>query len=299
MKEQHTEETPIFIGAGTALATPFADGELDLAAFGRLIEWQIDMGIDALCVAGTTGEAATLTRGERRRLLDTARSHTADRVPLIAGCGSADTKTACALCADAVACGADALLVITPYCNKGTKMGIIEHYRRVADAAYGRPIILYNIPSRTGVDLSDAQYAALAEIPNIRAVKEAADSTAKLTRLCAARKLTVYSGNDSQILPVAALGGKGVISVLSNLAPAAVSAMTHATIDGDLQTARHLAHKYADLICLLFAETNPAPLKYAMELLGLCRSEVRLPLAEIDDGLKGSLRAALSALDML
>lgn len=299
MKEQYIEETPLFIGAATALATPFADGELDLAAFGRLIEWQIDMGIDALCVAGTTGEAATLSRGERRRLLDTARAHIADRVPLIAGCGSADTKIACALCADAVACGADALLVITPYCNKGTKTGIIEHYRRVADAACGRPVILYNIPSRTGVDLTDAQYAALGEIPNICAVKEAADDTAKLTRLCAAHRLTVYSGNDAQLLPVAALGGKGVISVLSNLAPAAVSVMAHAAVDGDLPTARHLAHKYTALISLLFAETNPAPLKYAMELLGLCRGEVRLPLAEIDDALKASLREALVAIDML
>ena len=298
MKE-HTEDTSLFTGAATALATPFADGEIDLAAFERLVEWQIDMGIDALCVAGTTGEAATLSRGERRRLLGAARALSAGKVPLIAGCGSADTKAACALTADAVACGADALLVITPYCNKGTADGILEHYRRIADAASGRPVILYNIPSRTGVNLTEAQYAALADIPNIRAVKEASGSMAKLTRLCADGRLAVYSGNDDQILPVAALGGRGVISVLSNLAPAAVSAMAHAAVDGDFDTARHLAYKYARLISLLFAETNPAPLKYAMELLGLSRGELRLPLAEVGDDLKTALREELTALGML
>ena len=298
MKE-HTEDTSLFTGAATALATPFADGEIDLAAFERLVEWQIDMGIDALCVAGTTGEAATLSRGERRRLLGAARALSAGKVPLIAGCGSADTKAACALTADAVACGADALLVITPYCNKGTADGILEHYRRIADAASGRPVILYNIPSRTGVNLTEAQYAALADIPNIRAVKEASGSMAKLTRLCADGRLAVYSGNDDQILPVAALGGRGVISVLSNLAPAAVSAMAHAAVDGDFDTARHLADKYARLISLLFAETNPAPLKYAMELLGLSRGELRLPLAEVGDDLKTALREELTALGML
>lgn len=298
MKE-HTETYALFAGAATALATPFADGEIDLAAFVRLVEWQIDMGIDALCVAGTTGEAATLSRGERRRLLGAARALSAGKVPLIAGCGSADTKAACALTADAVACGADALLAITPYCNKGTADGILEHYRRIADAASGRPVILYNIPSRTGVNLTEAQYAALAGIPNIRAVKEASGSMAKLTRLCADGRLAVYSGNDDQILPVAALGGRGVISVLSNLAPAAVSAMAHAAVDGDFDTARHLAYKYARLISLLFAETNPAPLKYAMELLGLSRGELRLPLAEVGDGLKTALREELTALGML
>ena len=298
MKE-HTETYALFAGAATALATPFADGEIDLAAFERLVEWQIDMGIDALCVAGTTGEAATLSRGERRRLLGAARALSAGKVPLIVGCGSADTKAACALTADAVACGADALLAITPYCNKGTADGILEHYRRIADAASGRPVILYNIPSRTGVNLTEAQYAALADIPNIRAVKEASGSMAKLTRLCADGRLAVYSGSDDQILPVAALGGRGVISVLSNLAPAAVSAMAHAAVDGDFDTARHLAYKYARLISLLFAETNPAPLKYAMELLGLSRGELRLPLAEVGDGLKTALREELTALGML
>ena len=298
MKE-HSENISLFTGAATALATPFSGGEIDLAAFERLVEWQLDMGIDAVCVAGTTGEAATLSRGERRRLLGAARALSAGRVPLIAGCGSADTKAACTLTADAVACGADALLVITPYCNKGTADGILEHYRRVADAACGRPVILYNIPSRTGVDLTEAQYAALAEIPHICAVKEASGSMAKLTRLCADGRLAVYSGNDDQILPVMAVGGRGVISVLSNLAPAAVSAMAHAAADGDFATARHLAYKYARLISLLFAETNPAPLKYALELLGLSRGEVRLPLAEVGDDLKTALRGELTALGML
>lgn len=296
---EHIAKTAVFTGAATALATPFADGEIDLPAFERLCTWQVDMGIDALCVAGTTGEAQTLSRGERRRLLGAARTLIGGKVPLIAGCGSADTKAACAYAADAVACGADALLAITPYCNKGTAHGIVEHYRRIADAAGGRPVILYNIPSRTGVDLTAEQYAALADIPGIFAVKEASGSMAKLTRLAADARLTVYSGNDDLILPVAALGGRGVVSVLSNLAPAAVSAMAHAAVDGDFVTARHLACKYARLVSLLFAETNPAPLKYAMELLGLCRGEVRLPLAEVGEDLKAALRAELVALDML
>ena len=298
MKE-HTTNFPLFTGAATALATPFSGEELDLAAFESHVRWQIDMGVDALCIAGTTGEAATLTRSERRKLLAAAKPLAEGKVPLIVGCGSADTKTACTLCEDAEKLGADALLVITPYCNKGTKKGILEHYKRIADAAGGTPIIVYNVPSRTGVDLTFEQYKALAEIPNIRAVKEASPNMAKLTRLCAETPLAVYSGNDDMILPVISLGGDGVVSVLSNLAPAAVSAMAHAAADGDLQTTRRLAHKYAHLIALLFAETNPAPLKYAMELLGLCKSKLRLPLAEIDDALKEAIHAEMTALSML
>lgn len=298
MKE-HTTNFPLFTGAATALATPFSGGEPDLAAFESHVRWQIDMGIDALCVAGTTGEAATLSRSERRKLLAAAKPLTEGKIPLIAGCGSADTKTACTLCEDAKNLGADALLVITPYCNKGTKQGILEHYRRVAEAADGIPIIVYNVPSRTGVDLTLEQYKALAAIPNIRAVKEASPNMTKVTRLCAETPLAVYSGNDDMTLPVVSLGGSGVISVLSNLAPAAVSAMAHAAADGDFQTARRLAHKYARLVSLLFAETNPAPLKYAMELLGLCAGELRLPLAEVDGTLKEKIRTEMTALSML
>lgn len=292
------KKTP-FSGVATALATPFSGGEVDLDAFRRLVEWQVDMGIDALCVAGTTGESATLTRAERRRLTVCAKDAANGRVPVIVGCGSADTATACTLCHDAVALGADALLVITPYCNKGTASGIVEHFKRIAEAAGDRPVILYNVPSRTGVDLTLEQYQALSALPNVCAVKEAAANFTKITRLCGETNLAVYSGNDDMILPVVSLGGSGVISVLSNLAPAAVAAMTHAAMDGDFATAQKLAHKYARLIALLFAETNPAPLKYAMQQLELCSGEMRLPLAEIGESLQSDLRAELTKLSML
>lgn len=296
---EHTSKNPVFTGAATALATPFYNGELDLTAFESHIRRQLDMGIDALCVAGTTGEAATLSQSERRRLIAAAKPLTEGKVPLIVGCGSADTKTACALCKDAKNLGADALLVITPYCNKGTRAGVLEHFKRVADAADGAPVILYNVPSRTGVDLTFEQYCALYALPNIRAVKEASPNMTKITRLLAETPLAVYSGNDDMTLPTIALGGSGIISVLSNLAPADVSAMARAAAAGDFAAARRTAHKYARLVSLLFAETNPAPLKYAMELLGLCRGELRLPLADVDDALKKELRAEMISLSLL
>lgn len=288
-----------FRGAAAALATPFSGSAVDYDAFRRNVRWQIDMGTDALCVCGTTGEAATLTPAERRKLIEAATGIAEKRVPVIAGCGSANTVTACALCRDAVANGADALLVITPYCNKGTEKGIFEHFKRISEAAGETPILLYNVPSRTGVDLSLAQYRALAALPNVCAVKEAAPNMAKMTALCSETELTLYSGNDDMILPVIALGGMGVISVLSNIAPAAVSAMAHAALDNDFSTARSLARKYARLIALLFAETNPAPVKYAMHLLSLSSGEMRLPLAEISPALGKELQNELTELKML
>ncbi|MBQ6893628.1 MAG: dihydrodipicolinate synthase family protein, partial [Clostridia bacterium] len=185
-----------FLGVATALATPFWGGSVDYGTFRRFCEWQCDMGVDALCVAGTTGEAATLTKAERNLLAAAAKEASGGKVPVLVGCGSSDTATACKYCADAANLGADALLVITPYCNKGTAKGLKEHYKRVADAANGIPIILYNVPSRTGVDLSFVQYGELAEIENIVAVKEAAVNLTKITRLAGETPLTVYSGND-------------------------------------------------------------------------------------------------------
>jgi len=287
-----------FLGAATALATPFSGGEVDLEAFRRLVLWQVDMGIDALCVAGTTGEAHTLSRAERRRLAACAKE-AAPKTPLVIGCGSADTRAACMYTADAVNLGADAVLVITPYCNKGTQGGVVEHFKRIADAARGVPVILYNVPSRTGVDLSFAQYAELGKVGNICAVKEASPNLTKITRLCGETDLAVYSGNDDMILPVVSVGGKGVISVLSNIAPAAVAAMTRSALDGEYKAATALAQRYANLISLLFAETNPAPVKYAMELLELCSGEMRLPMAEIGDDLKAKLKAELTRLEII
>ena len=289
----------LFSGVATALATPFKDGKIDFDSFARLCEWQCDMGVDALCVAGTTGEAATLGAEERRELLKAAKEACNGRVPVIAGCGSSDTATACKYVQSAASLGADALLVITPYCNKGTAKGLLEHYKLVADAAGGVPVILYNVPSRTGVDLSFSQYAELAKIKNIAAVKEATSNLTKITRLAGETPLAVYSGNDDMILPVMSVGGKGVISVLSNFAPAACAVMTHTALNGDFAAAAKIAHSYAHLIELLFVETNPAPLKYAMSLLDLCTGEMRLPMGDISDSLKERIKDEMIRLEMI
>ena len=287
-----------FSGAATALLTPMREGGVDEDAYRALVCWQMDMGIDALCVCGTTGEAATLSASERRKLLSIAKEEATD-LPVLMGCGSADTAQACANCREAVNLGANALLVITPYCNKGTAQGMLEHFKRVSEAAGDTPVILYNVPSRTGVDLTLAQYAELAKLPNIRAVKEASPNLEKITRLCGDTPLTVYSGNDDMVLPVVSVGGSGVISVLSNIAPAAVSAMTHAALASDFPTAARLAHKYAELIRLLFVETNPAPVKYAASLLGLCTTQARLPMGEIGEDLQKAIRAEMTRLGMI
>ena len=288
-----------FSGVATALATPFSSGEVDINAFARLCEWQIEMGVNALCVAGTTGEAATLSRVEKRRLVAIAKDKSCGKIPVIAGCGSASTESACLFCRDAAISGADAMLVITPYCNKGTASGIIEHFKRVADAADGRPVILYNVPSRTGVDLSLSQYGELGKIENVCAVKEASPNLTKITRIASETPLAVYSGNDDMILPVMSVGGKGVISVLSNILPSAVSAMVHSALNDDFSVASKLAHRYAHLIELLFVETNPAPVKYAMKLLDLLSGEMRLPMAEVSDKTKALIRAEMQSLSMI
>ncbi len=288
-----------FSGAATAIATPFENGSVDIVSLRRLCRWQLDMGIDAICVAGTTGEAATLTREERRSIFDNVKAVVGDKIPVIAGCGSSDTATACVLCREAAERGADALLVITPYCNKGTAKGLVEHYKRVSFAAGETPVILYNVPSRTGVDISFEQYLELSREKNIVAVKEATANLTKITRLSGETPLNVYSGNDDMILPVAAVGGKGVISVLSNLLPAETAAMTRAALDGESLAARAAAHRYAHLIELLFKETNPAPLKYALSLLDLCSGEMRLPMGEIGDGLKSEIKNEMQKLEMI
>lgn len=289
---------PPFIGAATAMATPFCGGKVDISRFASALSRQIKSGINAVCVCGTTGEAATLSKKERIKVIETAKEN-AGAVPVIAGVGAADTQTALKLTADAVKSGADILLVITPFCNKGTTRGIFEHYRKIASAADGRPVILYNVPSRTGVDLSIAEYKRLAAIEGIVAVKEAAAQIAKISALCAETPLFVYSGNDEMTLPVISVGGVGVISVLSNLVPDEVSALAGAAADGRLEEARTIQAKYAPLVRLLFAETSPAPLKYALSLLGWDSGEMRLPLAPIEEPLRRQIASELTALKLL
>ncbi len=285
----------IFTGAGVALVTPFsADGSVNYERFGKLIDDQIANGTDALIIAGTTGESSTLTEEEHVEVLRFAVKHTAHRVPVIAGTGSNATATAVMLSQEAEACGADGLLLVTPYYNKTTQEGLYQHYAAVA-ASVKLPIILYNVPSRTGMTIEVETAARLAKIDNIAAMKDAVGNisyTAKLIERCG-DSLTVYSGNDDQIVPMMALGAKGVISVLSNILPKETHDITAAALRGDFKTAAALQLKYLRLINALFIETNPIPVKEAMNRMGMDVGECRLPLYHMGDNTAAVLQAEL------
>ncbi len=289
--------TPPFRGVATALATPFLDGKVDLLAFRRQIAYQQAAGIDALVVCGTTGEAPTLRRAEKERLIATAVETAGGRGCIVAGTGSADTREAIGAAKRAAALGANALLVVTPFYNRGTSEGIVAHYLRIADAT-DLPIILYNVPSRTGVNLTLPQLKQLVCHPNIRGIKEASGSIDAAADILSAfgERLAVYSGNDSQTLPLLSLGGHGVISVVSNLYPAMMKEAVRLFEAGRNEESRALMLRLLPMIRLLFAETNPAPLKAAMQICERDSGELRLPLAEVPYELRSRLRAALAAL---
>ena len=284
----------IFEGAATALITPLTPDGVDYENFGRLIDWQIDAGIDALVIAGTTGEGSTLTDEEHREVLDYAVKRAAGRVPMIAGTGSNDTAYAIDLTKFACDIGYDAMLVVTPYYNKATQKGLVKMYEAIADAST-KPIVLYNVPSRTGVAIQPATYAALAEHPMIAAIKEANGDISKIAETMAlvGDKLDLYSGNDDQIVPVLSLGGKGVISVLSNLIPAETSQMVKKFMAGDVRGAAKMQLDYLELINTLFCEVNPIPVKAAMNEMGFCSNDIRLPLTEMEDGNRAKLVALM------
>ena len=284
----------IFEGAATALITPLTPDGVDYENFGRLIDWQIDAGIDALVIAGTTGEGSTLTDEEHREVLDYAVKRAAGRVPMIAGTGSNDTAYAIDLTKFACEIGYEAMLVVTPYYNKATQKGLIKMYEAIADAST-KPLVLYNVPSRTGVAIQPATYAALAEHPMIAAIKEANGDISKIAETIAlvGDKLDVYSGNDDQIVPVLSLGGKGVISVLSNLIPAETSQMVKKFLSGDVRGAAKMQLDYLELINTLFCEVNPIPVKAAMNEMGFCSNDIRLPLTEMEDGNRAKLVALM------
>lgn len=287
-------KSALFRGVCTALATPFRDGGIDWDALAELIELQIAGGVAAICICGTTGEAATLSDGERLQLVARAGEMIGGRCDYVVGVGSPSTARSVSYARFAAANGADALLVVTPYYNKGTHDGITRHFHTVADST-DLPVILYNVPSRTGVDLTVAHLTEIAAHPNIRGLKEAGDSLAKLPDFMAALggKMQLYAGNDAAILPTLALGGSGVVSVLSNLLPAEVTDICQLFFDGKTEEARRLSLALLPLTHLLFRETNPAPLKCALELLGLARGEIRLPLSEVSPVLREELREAL------
>ena len=292
---------PVFTGAAVAIITPMrADGSVDFEELGRIIDDQIDNGTDAIVICGTTGESPTMTDEEHTACIRYAVKKTAGRVPVIAGTGSNDTKYAIWLSRQAQADGADALLLVTPYYNKTSQTGLIAHYTAIADAV-DLPCILYNVPSRTGCNLTAASLKQLAKHPNINAVKEASGNISQVAEIAAAcgEELNIYSGNDDQIVPLLALGGKGVISVLSNVAPRYTHDICAKWFAGD--TAGSLAMQLAALpLCkALFADVNPIPVKWAMNRLGWHAGACRLPLVDPDEAVQAQLDSALRAFGLL
>ena len=269
----------LFKGVATALITPFSKGEIDYNAFGDLIEHQIESGVSALLVAGTTGECATLSLEEVHRLTSFAKQQIDGRIPLLTGCGSNSTQHAVALAKAACDAGADALLSVTPYYSKASDRGLLLHFRAIADHAT-RPLIIYNVPSRTGVTLSITHYRALAAHENIIGVKEASGDLALLERLCAecGDDLDVWTGNDAQTVAAMRLGAVGVISVISNLLPRAMAELCRACAVEDYRGAEERLLPLREKIDALFAEVNPIPVKYVAALKGICAAEYRLPL---------------------
>ena len=278
------KKEPVFRGAATALVTPLSPEGVDFEAFGRFIEWQIENGINALVVAGTTGEGSTLTDEEHRAVISYAVKKTAGRVPVIAGTGSNDTAYAIELTQAACDAGVDAVLVVTPYYNKATQNGLIRMYSEIADAS-AKPLILYNVPSRTGVNIEPSTYYALADHPNISGIKEAGGNFSKMIETVAlvGDRLTLCSGNDDQITPILALGGQGVISVLSNVAPRQTAEICSRFFGGDVEGSLALQCEYLPLINALFSEVNPIPVKAAVAELGFCENYLRMPLTPMED----------------
>lgn len=287
-------QNPIFKGVATALITPMNADGVDYAKFGELIEWQIKEGINALVIAGTTGEGSTLSDAEHREVLKFAIEKAAGRTKMIAGTGSNDTAYAISLTKFACDLGYDGLLVVTPYYNKTTQKGLIAMFTAIADVA-SKPVILYNVPSRTGINIEPATYAALMDHPNIAAIKEANGNISKIVEAFSlvGDKLDIYSGNDDQIVPILSMGGTGVISVLSNLAPKQTMEICSRCFAGDYAGAAKLQTEYLDLINALFCEVNPIPVKSAMAALGFCDDYVRLPLISMEAEHKAKLLSAM------
>ena len=286
----------IFTGAAIAIITPMnADGSINYDKLGELIDSQIESGTDAIVICGTTGESATMTDDEHRDCIRFAVKHVADRVPVIAGAGSNDTKYAVELSKEAEAAGADALLHVTPYYNKTTQKGLIAHFTAVADAV-NIPIILYNVPSRTGCGLEVATVKELAKHKNIAAIKEASGNISYVAKLIAESgdNIDVYSGNDDMIVPIMSLGGKGVISVLSHVIPAETHRMAQLCLENNFAEAMKLQIEYLDLTNNLFIEVNPIPVKEAMNMIGFEAGPCRLPLCEMTDEHREILRACLA-----
>lgn len=293
--------TPVFTGACTALVTPFDhNGNINFDAFGKLIDDQIAHGIDAVCVCGTTGESATMSIREHIAAVEFCVKRVNHKVKVIAGAGSNDTSAAVYLSQHAQESGADALLHVTPYYNKASQTGLIRHYEYIADRV-DLPIILYNVPSRTGVSFTAETYKALAQNPKINGVKEASGNFSLLahTRFICPEDFYIWSGNDDQVVPMMALGAKGVVSVASNIVPEVMVKMSHLCLENDFEAASKLQIQYMDLIDALFCEVNPIPIKTALTLLGLDAGPLRLPLCEMSEKNLATLRASMERMNLL
>lgn len=286
----------VFTGAGVAIVTPMnADFSIHYEKLGELIDWQIENGTDAIIICGTTGESTTMSDDEHVECIRFAVKKTAGRIPLIAGCGSNDTSYAVWLSREAEAAGADALLHVTPYYNKTSQRGLVRHFTAVADAT-GLPVILYNVPSRTGLDIQPETYKTLSQHPNIVATKEAngnISAVIKTVSLCG-DDLAIYSGNDDQIIPLMALGGKGVISVLSNIMPRRVHEICRLFLEGKTAEAARLQTDLIPLIDALFSDVNPIPVKEALNLMGKNTGPCRMPLIEMTDSARDVLASEMT-----
>lgn len=295
-----TNKKTVFTGAGVAIITPFKNDKLDYDALGKIIDFQIENGTDAIVVCGTTGEASTLSDEEHVEAIAYTADRVAKRVPVIAGAGSNDTKYAVWLSREARRAGADALLQVTPYYNKATPKGLIRHFLTIADAT-DIPNILYNVPSRTGCNITLPVYKELAKHPNIVATKEASGNLSAIAEIAAecGDDLDIYSGNDDQIVPLLSLGAKGVISVLSNVMPKETHDICSLYFEGKVKESAELQLKLLELINALFMEVNPVPVKAAMNLMGYCSEEIRLPLCEMEDAHLEKLRSIMKSYSLI
>lgn len=285
---------PLFTGACTALVTPFINGQINFPMMQMLLRRQIEAGIEAVVISGTTGESATLSDSEKIELFHRCKSFVDNRCYIIAGTGSNNTSHAIELSKSAEEAGVDALLIVSPYYNKATPEGLLTHYAAIANSV-SIPIIIYNVPSRTGVDIPVSVYNRLSAIPNIVGVKEASTDIKKIVRIryeCP-NDFSIWAGNDDQIVPVISLGGQGVISVLSNVLPVETNAMAKAAISGDFDTAADLQCRLLPLIDALFSEVNPIPVKEAMKLIGYDCGNCRLPLTSLSNENKSILESCL------
>ena len=290
----------LFTGSGVALVTPFNDGRIDYEQLETLIEWHIAHDTDALIICGTTGESATLTKDEKKALIAFTVEKTKGRLPVIAGTGGNNTSDAIELSLFAEKAGVDGLLIVTPYYNKCTQSGLIAHYQALAEAV-NLPIILYNVPARTGVNIAPETVYALSKHPNIIAIKEASgdiSQVAKVARLCS-EDFGIYSGNDDQIVPILSLGGIGVISVVANVLPKETHDIVAFYRSGQMQSALALQLKLLSFINTLFIEVNPIPVKAAMNLMGLQVGSLRLPLTDLEEGHRQVLIREMTALSLL